>query len=74
MGAIRDEFGYPDAVRLAINAGVDVLTIANQLVYEEGIVGDTIDLIAGMVESGEISEARIDESWRRISHFKARLA
>jgi beta-N-acetylhexosaminidase len=74
MGAIRDAFGYPDAVRLAINAGIDVLTIANQLVYEEGIVSDTVELIAGMVANGEISEARIDESWGRISRFKARLA
>ena len=73
MGAIRDQFGYPEAIRLAINAGVDVLTIANQLVFEEGIVARTIDLIEGMVNDGSISEARIDESWRRISAFKARL-
>ncbi len=73
MGAIRDAFGYPEAVRLAINAGIDVLTIANQLVYEEGIVADTIDLIAGMVANGEISATRIDESWGRITRFKARL-
>jgi beta-N-acetylhexosaminidase len=73
MGAIRDQFGYPDAVRLAINAGVDVLTIGNQLVFEEGIVGRTIDLIEGMVREGTISEARIDASWQRIAAFKARL-
>ena len=73
MGAIRDAYGYDDAVRLAINAGVDILTIANQQVFEEGIVSRTIDLVAGLVESGEITEARIDESWRRIQAFKARL-
>ena len=73
MGAIRDAYGYPDAVRLAINAGVDILTIANQQVFEEGIVASTIELVAGMVERGEITEARIDESWRRIQAFKARL-
>ena len=73
MGAIRDQFGYEDAIRLAINAGVDVLTIGNQLVFEEGIVTRTIDLIEGMVRDGSITEARIDESWRRISAFKAGL-
>jgi beta-N-acetylhexosaminidase len=73
MGAIRDAYGYPDAVRLAINAGVDILTIANQQVFEEGIVASTIELVAGMVDRGEITEARIDESWRRIRSFKARL-
>ena len=49
MGAIRDAYGYPDAVRLAIEAGVDILTIANQQVFEEGIVERTIDLVEGMV-------------------------
>lgn len=71
MGAIRDAFGYADAVRLAILAGVDMLTIGNQLAYEEGIVATTIDLVEGMVRAGEISEARIAESAARIEAFKA---
>ena len=45
MGAIRDAYGYPDAVRLAIVAGVDILTIANQQVFEDGIVERTIELV-----------------------------
>lgn len=73
MGAIRDAYGYEDAVRLAINAGVDILTIANQQVFEEGIVASTIDLVAGMVDAGDITEARIQASWRRIQALKARL-
>jgi beta-N-acetylhexosaminidase len=73
MGAIRDAFGYKDAVRLAINAGVDVLTIANQQVFEEGIVGRTIDLVEQLVGSGVIAEDRIDASYRRITAFKASL-
>jgi beta-N-acetylhexosaminidase len=73
MGAIRDAYGYPDAVRLAIEAGVDVLTIANQQLFEDGIVATTIDLIAGLVDDGTIPESRIDESWRRIQAFKAGL-
>ncbi len=73
MGAIRQAYGYADAVRLAILAGVDVLTIAQQQVYEEGIVGQTIDLIASQVADGSIPESRIDESYRRIVAFKARM-
>jgi beta-N-acetylhexosaminidase len=71
MGAIRDAFGYEDAVRLAINAGVDVLTIANQQVFEDGIVGTTIDLVERLVGEGKISEDRIDASYRRIQALKA---
>jgi Beta-glucosidase-related glycosidases len=74
MGAIRDEFGYEDAVRLAINAGVDILTIANQQLFEDGIVGRTIDLVERMVGDGQISGERIDASYRRIQAFKAGLA
>ncbi|HEX6473838.1 MAG TPA: glycoside hydrolase family 3 N-terminal domain-containing protein, partial [Candidatus Limnocylindria bacterium] len=74
MGAIRDAYGYPDAVRLAILAGVDILTIANQQVFEEGIVEQTIELVAGMVEDGSIPESRIDQSWRRISDLRQKIA
>jgi beta-N-acetylhexosaminidase len=70
MGAIRQAYGYADAVRLAILAGVDVLTIAQQQVYEPGIVAQTIDLIEGMVTDGSLSEARIDESYARIQALK----
>jgi beta-N-acetylhexosaminidase len=72
MGAIRQAYGYPDAVRLAILAGVDILTIAQQQVFETGIVATTIDLIEGMVADGSLTEARIDESYARIQALKAR--
>lgn len=72
MGAIRQAYGYADALRLAILAGVDVLTIAQQQVYEAGIVATTIDLIEGLVLNGSIPQARIDESYRRIQAFKQR--
>lgn len=72
MGAIRQAYGYSDALRLAILAGVDILTIAQQQVYEPGIVKSTIDIIEGLVIDGSLSEARIDESYRRIQALKSR--
>jgi beta-N-acetylhexosaminidase len=71
MGAIRKAFGYEVALRLAIVAGVDILTIAQQQVYEPGIVARTIDLIAGLVAQRLLTEDRIDESYQRILAFKA---
>jgi beta-N-acetylhexosaminidase len=73
MGAIRQAYGYADAVRLALLAGVDVLTIANQQVFEADVVSRTVDIILGLVDDGTLSAARIDASWRRISALKARL-
>jgi beta-N-acetylhexosaminidase len=74
MGAIRDSYGFEEAVRLAINAGVDVLTIANQQVYEADIVERTIDIIVRLVEAGEIDAARLEESSRRVERFRGRVA
>ena len=74
MGAIREAYGYADAVRLAILAGVDILTIANQQAFEEGIVEQTIDLVEGMVTDGRIPEGRITESWRRVRALKVAIA
>ena len=70
MGAIRDAYGYEEAVALAIEAGIDLLVVANQIVYEAGVAARTIDVVEGLVRSGRISESRIDESWRRISALK----
>ena len=71
MGAIRAQYGYPEAVALAIEAGIDLLTIANQQIFEEGIVTRTIDIIEGFVTAGRISESRIAESVARIDAFLA---
>lgn len=69
MGAIRQQYGYDEAVALAIEAGIDLLTIANQQVFVEGIVGRTVDLIEGYVRSGRISEDRIAGSAARVERL-----
>jgi beta-N-acetylhexosaminidase len=74
MGAIRAEFGYADAVRLAIDAGVDVLTIANQQVFESDVVARTVEIITELVADGRIREERIRESWRRVRRLKEHFA
>ena len=70
MGAIRSAFGYETAVERAILAGTDVLTIANQQVYEPHVVARTIGIVMDAVAAGRITEARIDESWQRIRRLK----
>jgi beta-N-acetylhexosaminidase len=70
MGAIRDAYGFDEAVALAIEAGVDLLLVANQLVYEPDVAGRVVDLVERLVLDGRISEARIDQSYRRILVLK----
>jgi beta-N-acetylhexosaminidase len=74
MGAIRDAFGYEEAVALAIEAGIDLLVIANQLVYEADVAVRTVDIVEELVRSGRIAEARIDESVQRIEALAVGLA
>ena len=70
--AITDAFGADDAIRMALAAGNDLLLLANQQSYDPHLVVHTIDLIAGLVHDGTISEARIDESYERVVAFASR--
>ena len=74
MGAITDAYGYEEAVALAIEAGIDVLLIANQIVYEADVVERTLDIVEGLVGSGRIDEARIQASVDRILRLKNEIA
>lgn len=72
MGAIREHYGFETAVERAILAGVDIITIANNTVYEEGSAGRAFAVIKQAVQDGKITEERIDESYRRIQALKRR--
>ncbi len=73
MGAIRQYFGFEQAIELAINAGVDILAIANNLVYEPDVAIRAVNIIRQLVNDGKISEQRIDESYQRIMRLKAKI-
>jgi beta-N-acetylhexosaminidase len=74
MGAIVSHYGFEMAIQKAIEAGVDILTFANNSVYEEDVAGRAIEVIRTLVQAGTISEMRIDESYRRIQRLKSRLS
>jgi len=64
--AISQAYGSDEAIALAIEAGVDLLLFANQQVYDPAIVEHVIETVIGLVGSGRIAEARLDESVARI--------
>lgn len=71
MGAIQDNFADEDVLRLTINAGVDLLIMP--CVYDTvnfQRVMDMADTAVRLVREGEIDEARIDASVRRILTLK----
>lgn len=73
MGAITTQFGQAEAVRLAIEAGADILLYGNNLDYDENIVSKAHAIIKNLVESGTIPRKRIEESYKRIMKLKATL-
>jgi beta-N-acetylhexosaminidase len=74
MHAITKHYGLEDAIRLAIQAGVDIMTFSNNISgSDERTVDKVHSIIRGMVKSGVISEARIDKSFDRIMKAKRQL-
>jgi beta-N-acetylhexosaminidase len=73
MKAIADRYGLEEAIRLAIEAGVDIVLFGNNVgAYDPDIADKAVGIIRGLVEKGAISRERIDASWRRIMALKTR--
>ncbi len=71
MKAVADFYGLEQAIELGINAGIDILTFGNNThQYEPDIAERAFKTIKMLVETGRISEARIDESYQRIMNLK----
>jgi beta-N-acetylhexosaminidase len=70
MAAIRSHYGFETAIQKTLEAGVDLIAIGNNLVYEEDIAARTVGVIQNLVESGIIPEARIEASYQRIQRLK----
>jgi len=66
MRGVLDTYGSVGAAQLAVGAGADVL-------LQPSDVAQTIDAVVDGVKSGKYTEARLDESVRRILATKARV-
>lgn len=70
MGAIVQHYRYETAVEKAINAGVDLLVVANDKAYRPDIMPHTVGLLLDLVQQGRIPEARINQACGRIMALK----
>lgn len=74
MQAITKHYGLEEAIRLAVNAGVDIMTFSNNISGSDQRTVDKVHgIIRNMVETGTISRGRIDESYQRIMRLKKRM-
>lgn len=65
MGGVANRYGATEPLILALEAGADVLLMPRN-------VGQAIQTVMGALQSGRLSEARIDASVRRVLRAKAR--
>jgi beta-N-acetylhexosaminidase len=71
MHAITRHYGLEQAIALAINAGIDVMTFSNNIDQSEERTVDKVHrVIKDLVRSGTIPKDRIDQSYRRIMALK----
>lgn len=66
MGAISQHYPLEESMRLAIEAGVDILLLGNMLTYDPNLHQRAFAALSGLVGSGQVSEERIGQSYRRI--------
>lgn len=74
MHAITKHYGLEEAIKLSINAGVDILTFSNNISgSQERTVDKVHEIIKKFVNDGTISKERIDQSFKRVMNLKQQL-
>lgn len=74
MHAITKHYGLEEAIKMAINGGVDIMTFSNNIQgSDERTVDKVHSIVKELVKKGVIKSQRIDESFNRIMKLKNRL-
>jgi len=73
MQAISSHYGLEESIRLALDAGVDVLMFSNNIKDVANYSPDNIHkIIKSLVIKGKITEAQINVSFQRVIKMKAK--
>ncbi len=73
MKAITDNYGFEEALILAVNAGVDMFIISSNTSKGSYNAIEAIDIIVNGVKKGLIKESQIDKSIARIEELRQKL-
>lgn len=73
MGAVAKGRSLEEIVRLAIEAGNDILLFGNNLNYEPELHQHAFEAVMKLVRSGIVKRERLERSWKRIEAMKRRL-
>ena len=74
MGAIDNEYGLRESIKLSLTAGIDLLMFANNVSDENRVSASTIHaIIKDLVFEGIITEQQIRTSYNRIMKLKKEI-
>jgi beta-N-acetylhexosaminidase len=74
MGAIEQHYGLDEAAVLALDAGVDLLLIADDRLPDgRSAAGVALAAVRGALQSGRLDPARVEAALERVSRLRARL-
>jgi beta-N-acetylhexosaminidase len=74
MGAINKKYGLKNTLKLAINAGNDILLFGNQLSVKSMVKTSTlVNTVKSLIKSGEVSLADIETSNARMETLRGQL-
>jgi len=74
MRAISKEWGFAEAVRLAVLAGVDLLVIGNNLERREDALAVGMNCIQRMLDRGEVDADYINGALKRIAELQKKIS
>ena len=74
MYAISKHYSLREAIRLAINAGVDILLFGNQLDPKHEVsIQKLVSIVKSLLSKGEIRQESIERANRRIDTMKSKI-
>jgi len=74
MKAISDNYNLETTFEYMLNAGVDLFCLGNNLNYDPDYIPNCVDALVSLLDSGKISENRIQESIHRIHQLKTKFS
>lgn len=73
MKAITSRYGLLDAILLALNGGVDMIIIGNNLAHDQDILARTFDHIDQAIGQNKISIDTLEKAYNRVQRLKDTL-
>lgn len=73
MGAISNNYSFTESITKAIDAGADLLLYCENEKNGKSVLKQINQVIHAAIDSGLITESRIDESFDRIMKLKSRI-